>query len=183
MDFAELTASRRTVHSYKTDKVADSLVEKALQLSLWAPNHKQTFPWAYFWVGAEVRTKLAELALALKEAKEPQSEMKKKAIRESVVNPSHLILLATRRGDPTRAHEDFATLACSVQIASLFLWEAGVGTKWTTSGWTNQAKVYEILGISPDEFVLEGGLMVGAPLAKPPLPKRPPLEKFLRRTE
>jgi nitroreductase len=184
MDLAQNTVSRRTVHNYKTDKIADELVIKALELSLWAPNHKLSFPWVYIWLGPHARGELAALSAELKAAKKPLSETEKKMAMANVTNPSHLIALGLRRSeDSHRQHEDFATLACSVQIASQYLWEQGVGTKWTTGGWLQHPKSYGILGLSPDEVVLEGGLMIGVPSIIPAATKRPPLEKFLRRTE
>ena len=166
----------------KTDKIADSLVERALQLSLFAPNHKLTFPWAYFWTGPGVREKLANLVVELKSAKEPLNEIKKKAAYDKTRNPSHLILIGTRRGDPSRAHEDYASLACAVQIAILYLWEQGVGTKWSTGAYFTGPRAYEIIGVSPEEYKLEGGLLIGVPQIMPPAPERPPLVQFLHRT-
>jgi nitroreductase len=184
MDLAENTRSRRTVHNYKTDKIADSLVVKALELSLWAPNHKLTYPWVYIWVGAQARARLADLSAELKAAKKGLSEVEKKAVRATVLNPSHLIALGLKRGaDAHRLHEDFATLACSVQIASQYLWEQGVCTKWTTGGFLTHARSYEILGVSPEEVQLEGGLMIGLPSVTPVATSRPPLDRFLRRVE
>ncbi len=184
MDLAELTLSRRTVHNYKKAKVDDTVVERALELSLWAPNHKLTFPWQYFWIGDAARKKLADLSVELKNAKEPLNDVKKKAVIEKVTNPSHVILLGTRRSpDAVRAHEDFASLACAVQIASLYLWEKHIGSKWTTGGFSSHARAYEILGISPDDVLLEGALLVGIPLIVPAATKRPPLERFMRRVE
>jgi nitroreductase len=184
MDLAQLTVSRRTVHSYKTDKVADDLVRKALELSLWAPNHKLSFPWVYIWIGGSARAQLAALAAELKAAKKGLSDVEKKAVAATVTNPSHLIALGLRRSeDAHRAHEDFATLACSVQIAASFLWEHGVGTKWSSGGWTTHPRTYEILGVSPAEVALEGALMIGVPLIVPKATERPSLDRFLRRVE
>ncbi len=181
MDLTKLTMGRRTVHNYHTEKVNDTLVEAALGLSLWAPNHRLTFPWAYFWTGDKTRAQLAELNIRLKEAKGPQSEIKKNAARANITNPSHLILMATVLSDPATAHEDYATLACSVQIASLFLWQHQIGTKWSTGGHSTHADSYEILGISSKEYRLQGALMIGVPSIVPPAPPRPPLDKFLRK--
>lgn len=184
MDLAELTASRRTIHNYKAEKVADALVEAALELSLWAPNHRLTFPWVYFWVGERARARLADLAVELKGAKEPLSEVKQLAVRESVTNPSHIVLLGRRRAETTAIeHEDFATLACSVQIASLWLWEKGVGSKWTTSGWSMHARTHELLGTSSSEVALEGALLIGIPALVPAASERPALSTVVRRTK
>lgn len=181
MDFQELVATRRTVHNYKPEAVSEDLVVEALRLSLWAPNHKLSFPWVYTWVGPRARVPLADLAVELKGKKEPLSEVKKKAARDNVLNPAHLISLGVRRSEPHRQHEDFATLSCSVQIASLFLWQHGIGTKWSTGGWGVQPKTYEVLGLDPAAVALEGMLMIGVPQMQPPVPERPTLDSFLKR--
>ncbi|MGZ3723920.1 MAG: nitroreductase family protein [Bdellovibrionales bacterium] len=184
MDLAQLTVSRRTVHNYKPDKIADDLVTKALELSLWAPNHKLTYPWVYIWVGAAARLQLADLAAELKALKKPLSETEKKAVSATVTNPSHLIALGLKRSaDAHRQHEDYATLACSVQIAAQYLWDQGIGSKWTTAGWSTHARSYDILGVSPEEVSLEGAFMIGVPLIVPAATPRPSLDKFLRRVE
>lgn len=184
MDLAQLIVSRRTVHNYKADKIADELVIRALELSLWAPNHKLTYPWVYTWAGTRARTQLADLSAELKAAKKPLSEIERRAVRANLTNPSHLIMLGLRRSaDTGRQHENYATLACSVQIAMQFLWDHGVGTKWSSGGWSTHARTYEILGLSPDEVSLEGALLIGVPLIVPAATKRPPLEKFLRKVD
>lgn len=182
MDFRELVLTRRTVHNYHSDPVPDSLVEESLKLSLWAPNHRLTFPWVYTWTGSTAREKLAALAVELKSAKEPLSPEKMKAVRETVLAPSHLISLGLKRSEkPSIMHEDYATLACSVQIMSMHLWQHGVATKWSTGGFGVHEKTYGILGLDPSLVRLEGILMIGRAQTVPASPERPPLSKFLRK--
>jgi len=184
MDLEQLTTSRRTVHNYLTEKVADDLVHKALQLSLYAPNHKLTYPWVFIDIGPAAREKLGELSIELKSAKasSPLSPVKQQALRDNVLKPSHLIALGIRRDpDSHRLHEDYATLACSVQIASLYLWQNGVASKWSTGGYSMHEKTYEILGVNPLEVSLEGCLMIGKAEVMPTAPQRPALEKHLHR--
>ncbi len=182
MDFAELVRSRRTVHNYSAQSVPREAVQSALELSLWAPNHKLSYPWIYTWVGPRARAELAVLAVLLKSEKGPLNEVKAKAIQDSMMNPAHLIALAIQKSNPHREHEDYATLSCSVQIASMDLWAKGVGTKWSTGGaWMHQ-KTYEILGLDPALVRLEGGLIIGVPLGIPAAPERPPLAKFIKET-
>jgi nitroreductase len=183
MNFRELTKARRTVHSFKESPVDESLVLEALQLSLWAPNHKLTFPWVFTLVGPAAREGLAKLAVELKSQKEPLSDFKANIVRESVIKPAHLVSLAVKRSAKSeQMHEDYATLACSVQIACLDLWQNGIATKWSTSGFARHAKTYSILGLYEAEVQLEGILMVGIAEKFPPAPQRPNCEKFLRRT-
>lgn len=184
MDFTELTQTRRTINRYKSEPVPTDLIEEALRLSLWAPNHRLTFPWRYLWAGPEARKKIAELAVELKTAKatEPTSDVAKKAVRDAFLNPAHLIFLGIKKSDPKLQHEDYATLSCSVQIASTLLWQNGIGTKWSTSASTMHSKTYEILGVSPESVQLEGALMIGIADGIPRAPARPPLGEHLVKT-
>jgi len=162
--------------------VPDSLVEESLKLSLWAPNHRLTFPWVYTLVGREARAKLADLAVELKSKKGELSDTKAKAVRENVLNPSHLLSLGIKRcEDKDQMHEDYATLACSVQIMSMHLWQHGVASKWSTGGFGVHERTYSILGLNPKEVFLEGVLLIGRGQVMPPAPERPELAKFLRR--
>lgn len=183
MDFSKLVIERRTVHSYRQAAVSEADVVEALNLSLWSMNHKLTFPWVYISVGPEARQKIADLAVRLKSAKEPLNEIKTKATRDTVLNPSHFIALGLKlSGNPSQEHEDYATLASSVQIAALALWQKGIATKWSTGGMTKHAETYQILGVNPAEVRLEGALMIGVPASVPPTPQRPDIHQVLRKT-
>jgi nitroreductase len=182
MDLAQLIQSRRTVHNYTPEKVPDALVEKALELSLFAPNHKLTYPWVYTWISDAARKELGEANVKLKAAKGELSPVKAEAARQNVTRPSHLISIGIKKsGDEHRQHEDYATLACSVQIASLFLWEHGIATKWSTGAWSMNETAYKILGLNPAEVSLEGALMIGKAEFMPKAPDRPKLASLLRR--
>ena len=185
MDFEQLVATRRTVHNYTPEKVTEDLIVEALRLSLWAPNHKLTFPWVYTIVGAKARQQIAAIYLEAKmgKASEPMSEAKKKATLDTLMNPSHFISIGIQRSEAKREHEDYATLACSVQIASMYLWQNGVSTKWTTSGFATDPRVYGILGLDPAAVRLEDPLFVGKAQVMPTAQERPRLDQFLRRVD
>lgn len=184
MNLSELIRSRRTVHNYTKANVDWSVVEQALELSLWAPNHKLSFPWVYTRVGAEARGHISTLSVELKSKKGELSEIKKQAIRDSVLSPAHIISLGIRKdADEHRRHEDYATLACSVQLVSLVLWEKGIATKWTTGGAWSHEKSYVFLGLNPAEVQLEGALLIGHAEHMPQAPARPTLKDLLRSTK
>lgn len=186
MEFRELVVTRRTVHNYHPDVVPDSVVEESLRLSLWAPNHRLTYPWVYTWIGTQARARLADLAVDLKAVKseKPLSEGATRAIRETVLNPSHLISLGLRRSEnPAQLHEDYATLASGVQIMALHLWQHGIATKWSTGGFAVHERTYGILGADPSAVRLEGVLMIGRAQKVPDPSPRPELSQFLRKVD
>jgi nitroreductase len=171
MELKKLILERRTIHDFSTEKVPDAWVKEALELSLWAPNHRFTFPWFFALVEGEARARLGDLAVMLKG---------KEAARAIVTNPSHFLSVGIKlSGNPKIDHENYATLACSIQILSMALWEKGAGCKWTTSGFTKHAKTYEILGISPQSIQLEGAVFIGKAAAVPMPVDRPALDSIL----
>lgn len=179
MTLSELIRTRRTVNTYTNAPVDEAVVNEALALSLWAPNHRHTHPWKYALLGTQTRAQLGELAAELKGG---GASIKGQAARASVTTSAHLLALATTRAtEPMVAHEDYATLSCSVQILSLVLWERGIATKWSTAGWTMHPRTYELFGWNPDELKLEGCLMIGVPERIPPAPPRPDLSTVLQR--
>ena len=184
MDLNKLIRDRRTIQIFTNEIVSDNDVKEALELSLWAPNHRLTFPWFYMIVDQARREKLANLSIELKSKKTPDGRLTdavKASMRTAFLNPSHYVALGLKKNsDPAIDKENFATLACSVQLASLVLWEKGIGSKWTTSGFSMSPKTYEILGISMEEIRLEGGLMIGKFAKVPPVVPRPSIDKIIR---
>ncbi len=183
MELTELIRSRRTIHNFRPDPVADEAVEEALRLSLWAPNHRTTWPWVYIWVGPIARAKMIDLAIELKSRKSEMTDAKRLALTAALAQPAHLICLGIKRSESKeQTHEDYATLACSVQIAALALWAKGIGSKWSTGGFTNNEKTYKILGLDAQQVSLEGALLIGIPGILPDPIVRPSLDNFLNKT-
>lgn len=180
MELSKLIRDRRTIQTFTNAPVQDAVVKEALELSLWSLNHRLTFPWFYMIVPKDKREQLTDLAIELKGKKKPLTDAVRKSMHMNFMNPSHYVALGLKKNpDPAGAKEDYATLSCSVQIASLVLWEKGVGCKWTSSGFSMHPKTYEILGISPEEIQLEGGLMIGGFDKAPPAAPRPSLSEIL----
>jgi hypothetical protein len=180
LDLAQLIRNRRTIQTFTNASVDDAVVKEALELSFWSLNHRLTFPWFYMIVPRNKREQLTKLAIDLKAKKKPMTDAVKQSMHQNFMNPSHYIAVGLKKNaDPVVEKENYATLACSMQIASLVLWEKGVGSKWTTSGFSTHPETYKILGISPEEIQLEGGMMVGGFDKVPPAAPRPSLDEVL----
>jgi nitroreductase len=181
MNLSELIKSRRTIHDYNRTPVDWQVVQEALELSLWSLNHKLTFPWVYIRVGAEARSRIAEVMVKEKEKKKGTlSEPLRNSIRAKILNPAEVIFLGQKRsGDAQQAHEDYATLAASVQIASLYLWSKDIGSKWSTGGFISQDETLGILGVNPDEVGIVGCFYIGHAERVPKAAARPSLKEVL----
>ena len=186
VDLYNLIKSRRTIHLYKQELVSKDILEQALELALYAPNHKLSFPWIFIEVGKSAREKLADLSVHLKcEASgEAASTTILQAARRKFLEPAYLILVGIKKSnDMERQKEDYATLACSLQNIALFLWDKGIGTKWSTGKVTTSPLAYELAGIKASEYELCGFLWVGVPAKIPDTPERPPVSQFFKQID
>lgn len=179
MDIEDVIKGRRTVHIYETTPVDKEIVKKALELGLYAPNHKLTFPWRFIELSVETREKVAQVTAKLKSqkmGKEPSENFIKSVVDKFLTPPILIALVYKLHDDSLTCKEDYASVACAVQNISLFLWSHGIGTKWGSGSATRDASTYEILKLNPDTDEIAGFLWGGIPKTIPSPQKRPSLE-------
>lgn len=73
MDFFEAVEKRRSVRQFTSDPVPDSVVQKALEAALLAPNSSNTQTWNFFWVQSpDQKSRLTQLCLNQSAARKAQ---------------------------------------------------------------------------------------------------------------
>lgn len=128
---AELMRGRRTITLFDERQVPQDLVMQALDVARWAPNHHVTEPWHFYLLGAGGRERMIELVRQVATAKKGAKAGEFKAQSAAEI-PGWIIVTCTRSADAVRQREDYAACACAIQNFSLYLWQAGVGCKWST---------------------------------------------------
>ncbi len=180
MDLHEAIKTRRTIHSFSTKQVQETIIERAIDAANQAPCHRHTFPWRFFSIDLKRRELLANLALELKFANRLVDEAIKEKVLQKILNPSHL-LVASQVVNPDQKIrlEDYAACACAIQNLSLSLVADGVGSKWSTGKITTDKKTYRIVGINPQREEIIGFIWVG--YGEIPLQiKRPQISSIFR---
>ena len=86
--------------------------------------------------------------------------------------PSWFIVTCKVSEDPLQQQEDYAACACAIQNMSLYLWQAGVGMKWTTGDVTRDSRLYDILDIDSEKEKVIGLFWCGYPAQPTPVQKR-----------
>ena len=66
-----------------------------------------------------------------------------------------------------REREDYAACAAAVQNFMLYLWRAGIGSKWTTGAITRDARFFEIIDANVDTEFVVGMIWFGYPKITP----------------
>ncbi len=170
-EFAEVLRGRRTINLYLQTPVPEALVREAIEAATWAPNHHVTEPWRFYLLGKKTISACLELVRDLVTEKKSADAGDFKA-RSWSEKPGWLVVTCRQSDDDLRGREDYAACSAAVQNLMLYLWKAGVGSKWTTGDITRDQRFFDIVGISEDEYVV-GLIWYGYPKVTPEQTRKP----------
>ena len=165
-EFGEVLQGRRTINLYLQTPVPDALVQEAIEMATWAPNHHVTEPWRFILPGPATVERILDLCEQLVCAKKGEELAKHK--RESwSEKPGWMIVTCNRNENALREREDYAACSAAVQNFMLYLWKAGVGSKWTSGAITRDARFFDILGLDKKQVFVVGMIWFGYPKLTP----------------
>jgi len=176
-EFAEVLRGRRTINLYLQTPVPQELVNEAIESATWAPNHHVTEPWHFYHLGPNAIDACLDLVREITTAKKDAKagEFKAKSWAEK---PGWLVVTCQKSDSSLRYKEDYAACAAAVQNFMLYLWKAGVGSKWTTGDITRDQRFYDIVGIDGISEDVVGLIWYGYPKLTPSQ-QRKGLDKIL----
>jgi nitroreductase len=177
-DVARVLRERRTIGAFLPETPPVAVIDAALELATWAPNHRKTEPWRFYRLGSQTASALCELNAALVAEKKGRDAGEAKRRQWSTI-PGWLVVTCQRSSDAFLQEEDYAACCCAVQNFALALWSAGLGTKWSTGDVTRHPQFFRLLDINPDEEKVVGLLWYGYPQSVP-AQTRSPVAEFLR---
>jgi len=165
-ELAEVLRGRRTINLYLQTPVPDELVRDAVEMATWAPNHHVTEPWRFYRLGAKAVEGCLDLVRDIvTEAKSAKAgRLKAESWAEK---PGWLVVTCKRSDDELRQQEDYAACAAAVQNLMLYLWQAGVGSKWTSGPITRDPRFFELVGFDGDDEFVVGLIWYGYPKVTP----------------
>lgn len=178
-EFGEVLRGRRSINLYLQTPVPDELVRDAIEVATWAPNHHVTEPWLFILPGEQAVQEILDLCQRIVTRKKGTELGLHK--RESwAEKPGWLIVTCQRSDDELRQTEDHAACSAAVQNFMLYLWKAGVGSKWTTGPITRDSRFFELIDVDEAEAFVVAMLWFGYPKITP-TQSRQPADKVLTR--
>jgi len=165
-EFAAVLRARRSIDLFKPEPVGSVVLLEAIEVGRWAPNHRLTEPWRFYIIGPATRAAIIELAAELDTA--TKGERAGAARRERLKGiPGFFVLTSRRSEDALLDREDYAACCCAAQNLMLYLWQRGVGVKWTSGGLTRHPRFYDLLGVDASKEVVVGFFWYGIPRIVP----------------
>ena len=159
---ARTIRERRTINRFLPEPPPRRVILEGLELACWAPNHHLTEPWHFYLLGPETRAAVVDLNSALiAERKGDAAARQKRARWESM--PGWLLVTCDRSSDALREREDYAACCCAIQNLALYLWERGVGMKWSTGAIIREPAFYDAAWIDPELETVVGLFWYGYP--------------------
>jgi nitroreductase len=143
---AEVLRGRRSIDLFEPQPVGTEVLLEAIEVARWAPNHRLTEPWRFYLIGPKTAAAIVDLAVAIDTAAKGEKAGSARRARLSAI-PAFFVLTSRRSDDTLLEREDYAACCCAAQNLMLYLWQRGVGAKWTTGGITRDSRFYELLGI------------------------------------
>ena len=165
-EFAEVLQGRRTIDQFLQTSIPDGLVHEAIEAATWAPNHYVTEPWRFILPGKETVGRIIDLSAEIVSAKKG-AELGEHKRRTWSEKPGWLIVTSPHCDDVLREREDYAACCTAVQNFMLYLWKAGVGSKWTTGPITRDPRFFDIIGVDPKAAFVVGLVWFGYPKVTP----------------
>lgn len=165
-EFGEVIRGRRTINLFLQTPVPKKLVHDAIEVATWAPNHHVTEPWTFYLLGPKTIRACVELVKVMVTAKKDARAGEFKA-RNWAEKPGWLVVTCRRSDDERLQREDYCACAAAVQSFMLYLWKAGVGSKWTTGDITRDARFFDTVGIDADQELVVGLIWYGYPKLTP----------------
>lgn len=170
-DLADVLRGRRSVNFFEPEPVGTEILLEAIEIARWAPNHRLTEPWRFYVIGDETAETIARFAADFELEAKGERAAQLRYDRLSAI-PGNFILTSRRSDDEIVDLENYAACCCAVQNLMLYLWQHGIGVKWTTGPFTQTREFFELLGIDPDAERLVGFFWYGIPKAVPTQKRR-----------
>jgi len=174
---AAVLRGRRTVAAFRPDVPERATVRAALELALWAPNHKKTQPWRFHWLGTQSISQVLDLNIRLLARTRGMEEARLKTEKWARI-PGWIVVTSSLADDPLVREEDYAACCCAIQNLMVALWSAGIGSKWSTGDVTRDPDFLRLLDVDPDQHRVVGLVWYGYPEILPEQ-NRAPLDTVL----
>jgi len=122
--FQTVLTGRRTVDRFDPTPVDDSVLRRAVECAIAAPNRSGSEPWRFLQLGPETIAQISQLRAEM--------ETHGAEMTDWSAIPGWCVVTSKVSANAEQELEDFRSTSCAVQNFLLSMWSEGIGTKWTS---------------------------------------------------
>jgi nitroreductase len=168
---AAAITGRRNVKAFLPRGVPRDLIERLIDLAVWAPNHRLTEPWRFYAFDGPALVRLGEVAAEVTGAMlgravgvDPVVVDRKAAEAAAAWATLPAALYVTTRTDPNPEVdlENYGATCCAVQNLMVAAQAAGLATSWSSGAVALAPALRQLAGADEDERVV-GLIRIGYP--------------------
>jgi len=164
--FADAIRGRRSIDLFEPGHPGTAELLQGIELARWAPNHRLTEPWRFYLIGEQTADDIIRLAVELETAAKGERAGAARLARLQAI-PAFFVVTCRKSDDALLQQEDYAACCCAVQNLMLYLWQCGIGVKWTTGAMTREPRFFDIVGMDSASEMLVGFFWYGRPKVVP----------------
>jgi Ca2+-binding EF-hand superfamily protein len=162
MEFQSLIVGRRTVDQFDQTPVDASVLRRAVQCAIAAPNRSQSEPWRFIQIGPKTVQRFVELKTKTMQTMETADGMSS-SVDWTKIPGWCVVTTKLSPNDSEIELEDFKSTSCAVQNFMLSMWSEGIGTKWTSGPVQKTSEFAEICGVDTSKERVAGCIWYGFP--------------------
>ena len=176
MDVYTALRERRSISALDSRVPPRDVVQRLLDVAVWAPNHHLTEPWRFHVIARDARQSTGEaIAKRLEgelDSDDPACAGEIKGARTKFLRaPVVIVVSQVRSEDQVTDLEDYAACSCAVQNLMLAAHAEGLATKWRTGAMCEYAATRDVLELGNDDRLV-GFIYVGYPASSVPPDER-----------
>lgn len=188
MDILQTVKERRSIHSFKSEEVPESLLTDIFYYASYAPNHYLKEPWnikVYQGKGKhlfidQMMKSYQRLGMFDTGNIKKTKKMIKSMTTFLLTIPHHALIYFPIEKDPIRYEEDYAAVCAFIQNAQLVAWKFGVGMLWTITPYMHDPTFYQEIGLCHKREKIAAVMQIGYPKSIPKNRGRTPIEHKLQ---
>lgn len=162
-----LVRTRRSNLQVDPDRpIPQEVVQRLLDLAIWAPNHKRTSPWRFAVVTGDGRARLGQVAADALQSKglaEDDPRVRKTRTKYQRA-PVVLVVGSAAHGNPVVQEENRDAVSAAIQNLLLGATALGLASYWTSGEPVSLPEVKAFAGLEPPDQIV-GFVYLGWPVA------------------
>lgn len=167
MEFEEVVQARRSIRTYKNQKVEEEKIEKLMEMARLCQSAKNRQPWNFMILQGEEKNAVADIMLSLFERNDIEipGYMNTSKYSTMTIQKAAVLILVLRKPEDIWEYGDLLSIGAAIEHICLETVNLGLGSVWIRDTVYTEKEICTHLGYQDMQLV--SGIAVGYPDEQP----------------